>query len=128
MRISDWSSDVCSSDLKAMDAAAKERDALSQRLENPAFVERAKPEAVVKAREDFAEKTAEAERLQAALLRLGYRARNWTDQNNQQMSEQMIKLAVQAPFILHMGGTGKRNRSEEAKRRRGLTTTEGPRA
>ncbi|HEY9579849.1 MAG TPA: valine--tRNA ligase [Rhizorhapis sp.] len=56
---------------KAMDAAAKERDALSKRLENPAFVERAKPEAVVKAREDFAEKTAEAERLQAALLRLG---------------------------------------------------------
>src|SRR3546814_6842525 len=30
---------------KAMDAAAKERDALSKRLENPAFVERAKPEA-----------------------------------------------------------------------------------
>src|SRR3546814_14780458 len=56
---------------KAMDAAAKERDALSKRLENPAFVERAKPEAVVKAREDFAEKAAEAERLQAALLRLG---------------------------------------------------------
>src|SRR3546814_13748914 len=29
---------------KAMDAAAKERDTLSKRLENPAFVERAKPE------------------------------------------------------------------------------------
>src|SRR3546814_17158820 len=47
---------------KAMDAAAKERDALSKRLENPAFVERAKPEAVVKAREDFAEKTRSEER------------------------------------------------------------------
>src|SRR3546814_9175308 len=50
---------------KAMDAAAKERDALSTRLETPAFVERAKPEAVVKAREDFADQTAEAERLHA---------------------------------------------------------------
>ena len=56
---------------KAMDAAIKERDALAKRLENPAFVERAKPEAVEKAREDFADKSAEAERLQAALERLG---------------------------------------------------------
>jgi valyl-tRNA synthetase len=56
---------------KAMDAAIKERDALAKRLENPAFVERAKPEAVEKAREDFADKSAEAEQLQAALERLG---------------------------------------------------------
>ncbi|HEY0627436.1 MAG TPA: valine--tRNA ligase [Allosphingosinicella sp.] len=56
---------------KAMQAAAKERDSLSQRLGNPAFVEKAKPEAVEKARADHAEKAAEAERLQAALARLG---------------------------------------------------------
>ncbi|HWH22943.1 MAG TPA: valine--tRNA ligase [Allosphingosinicella sp.] len=56
---------------KAMEAAAKERDALAQRLGNPSFVERAKPEAVEKARSDHAEKAAEAERLQAALRRLG---------------------------------------------------------
>src|SRR3546814_20621664 len=116
MRISDWSSDVCSSDLKAMDAAAKERDALSKRLENPAFVERAKPEAVVKAREDLAEKAAEAERLQAALLRLGSRARNWTDQHNQQIEEQMIKMADKAPFIVGMGGKGKSTSSSEVIR------------
>src|SRR3546814_14612053 len=34
---------------KAMDAAAKERDALSKRLANPAFVERAKPEEIGRA-------------------------------------------------------------------------------
>jgi valyl-tRNA synthetase len=56
---------------KAMEAAAKERDSLAQRLGNPSFVERAKPEAVEKARSDHADKTAEAERLQAALARLG---------------------------------------------------------
>ncbi|WP_374552853.1 valine--tRNA ligase [Sphingobium yanoikuyae] len=56
---------------KALAAAAKERDALGGRLSNPAFVEKAKPEAVAKAREDHAEKTAEAERLKAALDRLG---------------------------------------------------------
>jgi valyl-tRNA synthetase len=56
---------------KAMDAAIKERDSLAKRLQNPAFVERAKPEAVEKARDDFADKSAEAERLQAALERLG---------------------------------------------------------
>jgi valyl-tRNA synthetase len=56
---------------KAMEAAAKERDSLGQRLGNPSFVERAKPEAVEKARGDHAEKAAEAERLQAALARLG---------------------------------------------------------
>ncbi|MBB4642016.1 valine--tRNA ligase [Rhizorhapis suberifaciens] len=57
--------------VKGLEAAVKERDALAKRLENPAFVERAKPEAVAKAREDFADKSAEAERLQAALQRLG---------------------------------------------------------
>ena len=56
---------------KAAQAAAKERDALAGRLSNPSFVERAKPEAVEKARADHAEKTAEAERLEAALARLG---------------------------------------------------------
>ena len=56
---------------KALAAAHKERDALGGRLSNPSFVEKAKPEAVAKAREDHGEKTAEAERLQAALDRLG---------------------------------------------------------
>ena len=56
---------------KAIEAAAKERDALAGRLSNAAFVERAKPEAVEKARADHAEKAAEAERLTAALARLG---------------------------------------------------------
>ncbi len=56
---------------KAIEAAAKERDALAGRLSNAAFVERAKPEAVEKARADHAEKAAEAERLVAALARLG---------------------------------------------------------
>ena len=56
---------------KAIAAAEKERDALAGRLNNPSFVERAKPEAVEKARADHAEKAAEAERLTAALARLG---------------------------------------------------------
>ncbi|HEY0447161.1 MAG TPA: class I tRNA ligase family protein, partial [Allosphingosinicella sp.] len=56
---------------KTLEAAAKDRDSLAQRLGNPSFVERAKPEAVDKARSDHAERTAEAERLQAALARLG---------------------------------------------------------
>jgi len=56
---------------KAIEAAAKERDGLAGRLNNPSFVERAKPEAVEKARADHAEKSAEAERLSAALARLG---------------------------------------------------------
>ncbi len=54
-----------------LDKATKERDALAGRLSNAAFVEKAKPEAVEKARADHAEKAAEAERLQAALARLG---------------------------------------------------------
>ncbi|WP_066827210.1 valine--tRNA ligase [Sphingomonas mali] len=56
---------------KAIEAATKERDSLAGRLNNPSFVERAKPEAVEKARADHAEKSSEAERLTAALARLG---------------------------------------------------------
>ena len=56
---------------KAIAAAEKERDCLAGRLGNASFVERAKPEAVEKARADHAEKAAEAERLTAALGRLG---------------------------------------------------------
>jgi len=56
---------------KAIAAAEKERDALNGRLSNASFVERAKPEAVEKARADHADKQAEAARLQAALGRLG---------------------------------------------------------
>ncbi|GGD57531.1 valine--tRNA ligase [Erythrobacter arachoides] len=56
---------------KARDAAAKERDSLGKRLENPSFVERAKPEAVEKARADHAHHSAEFARLDAALARLG---------------------------------------------------------
>ena len=56
---------------KALAAATKERDSLAGRLNNPSFVERAKPEAVDKARADHAAKEAEADRLTAALTRLG---------------------------------------------------------
>ena len=56
---------------KSAEAAEKEAAALASRLANPAFVEKAKPEAVEKARADHAEKAAEAERLRAALARLG---------------------------------------------------------
>ena len=56
---------------KAIEAASKEAASLAGRLSNAAFVEKAKPEAVEKARADHAEKTAEAERLTAALARLG---------------------------------------------------------
>jgi valyl-tRNA synthetase len=56
---------------KALAAAEKERDGLAARLANPAFAERAKPEAVDKARADHEAKSAEAERLRAALERLG---------------------------------------------------------
>jgi valyl-tRNA synthetase len=56
---------------KAIAAAEKERDSLAGRLGNPSFVERAKPEAVEKAKADHAEKASEAERLSAALARLG---------------------------------------------------------
>ncbi len=56
---------------KAIEAVGKEAAALSGRLGNPAFVEKARPEAVEKARSDLAEKSAEVERLSAALVRLG---------------------------------------------------------
>ena len=56
---------------KAVAAAEKERDSLAARLANPAFTERAKPEAVEKARADHDARAAEAERLAAALARLG---------------------------------------------------------
>jgi valyl-tRNA synthetase len=56
---------------KGIEAASKEAASLAGRLNNPAFVEKAKPEAVDKARADHAEKSAEVERLQAALTRLG---------------------------------------------------------
>lgn len=56
---------------KSLAAAEKERDALAGRLGNASFVERAKPDAVEKARADHAEKSADAERFAAALARLG---------------------------------------------------------
>jgi len=56
---------------KAAEAAEKDRDGLAARLANPAFAERAKPEAVEKARADHEAKSAEADRLRAALDRLG---------------------------------------------------------
>jgi valyl-tRNA synthetase len=56
---------------KAISAVEKDRDSLAARLANPAFAERAKPEAVEKARADHDARAAEAERLAAALARLG---------------------------------------------------------
>jgi len=56
---------------KALEAATKDAKSLEGRLNNPAFMEKAKPEAVEKARADHAERAAEAERLAAALARLG---------------------------------------------------------
>jgi valyl-tRNA synthetase len=56
---------------KALAAAEKDRDGLANRLNSPGFAEKAKPEAVEKAREDHAARTAEASRLAAALSRLG---------------------------------------------------------
>ena len=56
---------------KALAASQKEAKSLEGRLSNPKFVEKAKPEAVEKARADHAHHTAEAERLAAALARLG---------------------------------------------------------
>ena len=56
---------------KALAAAAKDRDGLAGRLASPGFAEKAKPEAVEKARDDHAARSAEAERLAAALARLG---------------------------------------------------------
>jgi valyl-tRNA synthetase len=56
---------------KALEVSTKEAKSLEGRLKNPAFVEKAKPEAVDKARADHAAHAAEAERLGAALARLG---------------------------------------------------------
>ncbi|WP_339689341.1 valine--tRNA ligase [uncultured Parasphingorhabdus sp.] len=56
---------------KALEASQKEAKSLSGRLGNANFVEKAKPEAVEKARSDLSDKEAEAERLQAAIDRLG---------------------------------------------------------
>jgi valyl-tRNA synthetase len=56
---------------KTVEGIEKERDSLAQRLANPKFTDRAKPEAVEKARADHEAKAAEAERLRAALERLG---------------------------------------------------------
>ncbi|MCR2834820.1 valine--tRNA ligase [Parerythrobacter lacustris] len=56
---------------KALEASQKEAKSLEGRLANPSFVERAKPEAVEKARADYAHHSAEVERLTAALARLG---------------------------------------------------------
>jgi valyl-tRNA synthetase len=56
---------------KGAAAAEKERDSLAERLANANFTDRAKPEAVEKARADHESKSAEAERLRAALERLG---------------------------------------------------------
>ncbi|MFM5885877.1 MAG: valine--tRNA ligase [Novosphingobium sp.] len=56
---------------KALETSTKEAKSLEGRLANPAFAEKAKPEAVEKARADHAMHAAEAERLAAALARLG---------------------------------------------------------
>ncbi|MFM7404360.1 MAG: valine--tRNA ligase, partial [Erythrobacter sp.] len=56
---------------KALATSAKEAKSLEGRLGNPAFAEKAKPEAVEKARADLAHHTGEVERLTAALARLG---------------------------------------------------------
>ena len=56
---------------KSAESAEQDAATLAVRLANPSFVERAKPEALEKARTDHAEKSAEAERLRAALARLG---------------------------------------------------------
>ncbi|OYW47787.1 MAG: valine--tRNA ligase [Novosphingobium sp. 28-62-57] len=56
---------------KALSLSQKEAKSLEGRLGNPSFVEKAKPEAVEKARADHAMHAAEAERLAAALARLG---------------------------------------------------------
>jgi len=56
---------------KAIAVAQKDRDGLAARLSNPAFTDRAKPEAVEKARADHDVRAVEAERLEAALARLG---------------------------------------------------------
>jgi len=56
---------------KALAASAKEAKSLEGRLGNPAFAEKAAPQAVEKARADLAHHQGEVERLTAALARLG---------------------------------------------------------
>ncbi len=56
---------------KALATSQKEAKSLEGRLSNPAFAEKAKPEAVEKARSDLAYHQGEVERLTAALARLG---------------------------------------------------------
>jgi valyl-tRNA synthetase len=56
---------------KALAASQKEARSLEGRLSNPAFAEKAKPEAVEKARADLAHHQGEVARLTAALARLG---------------------------------------------------------
>lgn len=56
---------------KALAASEKEAKSLEGRLSNANFVERAKPEAVEKAKADFAHHSDEAQRLKTALARLG---------------------------------------------------------
>ena len=56
---------------KAIAAAEKDRDGLAARLANPAFTDRAKPEAVEKARADHDARAAEAERLCCGLGAVG---------------------------------------------------------
>ncbi len=56
---------------KALAASEKEARSLEGRLGNASFVERARPEAVEKARADHAHHSAEVERIKAALTRLG---------------------------------------------------------
>jgi valyl-tRNA synthetase len=56
---------------KALATSTKEAKSLEGRLANPAFAEKAKPEAVEKARADLAHHAGEVERLTAALARLG---------------------------------------------------------
>ena len=56
---------------KTRDIHIGELETLMKRFANPAFTEKAKPEAIAKARADLAHHAAEAERLAAALARLG---------------------------------------------------------
>jgi len=56
---------------RAAEAAEKDRDSLAARLANASFIERARPEAVEKARADHDERASEAEKYRAALARLG---------------------------------------------------------
>ena len=56
---------------KTIAATAKELAATTKKLDNPSFVERAKPEVVEENRERLVSFAAEIERLEAALARLG---------------------------------------------------------